>query len=80
MLPRKGVQIGKEGSWKDAAAGMAISLAAARMLASLLYGVAPMDAGANAAAAAVVLATGVLAAALPAWRAARVDPAETLRM
>ena len=63
-----------------AAAGMAISMATARMLASLLYGVAPMDAGANASAAAVVLATGVVAAALPAWRAARVDPAETLRM
>jgi predicted permease len=63
-----------------AAAGMAISLATARMLASLLYGVAPIDAGANAAAAAVVLGTGVVAAAVPAWRAARVDPAETLRM
>ncbi len=63
-----------------AAVGMAISLATARLLTSLLYGVAPMDAGANAAAAAVVLATGVAAAALPAWRAARVDPAETLRM
>jgi hypothetical protein len=63
-----------------AAAGIAISLAAARLLTGLLYGVAPMDAGAHAAAAAVVLATGVLAAALPAWRAARVDPAETLRL
>jgi predicted permease len=63
-----------------AAAGMAVSMATARLLANLLYGVAPMDAGANAAAAAVVLATGVAAAALPAWRAASVDPAETLRM
>src|SRR5471030_1128152 len=48
--------------------------------ASLLYGVAPMDAGANASAAAVVLASGVVAAALPGWLAARVDPAETMRM
>jgi predicted permease len=63
-----------------AAAGMAASMATARLLASLLYGVAPTALGSNLAAVAIILLTGALAAALPAWRASRVDPAETLRM
>lgn len=63
-----------------AAAGLAISLATARLLTSLLYGVTPTAPGGNLAAVAIILLTGVLAAALPAWRASRVDPAETLRI
>ena len=63
-----------------AAAGLAISLATARLMRSLLYGVTPAAPGGNLAAVAIILLTGVLAAALPAWRASRVDPAETLRM
>jgi predicted permease len=63
-----------------AAAGMAASLATARLLTSLLYGVTPAAPGSNLAAVATVLLAGVLAAALPAWRASRVNPAETLRM
>jgi len=63
-----------------AAAGMAASLVTARLLTSLLYGVTPAAPGSNLAAVGIILLTGTLAAALPAWRASRVDPAETLRM
>jgi predicted permease len=63
-----------------AVAGLAISWATARLLTSLLYGVTPTAAPASLAAVAIVLLTGVLAAAPPAWRASRVDPAEALRM
>jgi hypothetical protein len=63
-----------------AAAGILVSLATARLLASLLYGVTSTAPGGNLAAIVIVLLTGVLAAALPAWRASRLDPAETLRM
>jgi len=63
-----------------ALAGILASLATARLLTSLLYGVTPAAPSANLTAAAIVLVTGVLAAALPAWRASRVDPAEALRM
>jgi predicted permease len=54
-------------------------LAAARWLASFLYGVGAADPLAMAAAAAVLLLTGLLAAFVPAWRASRIDPAVVLR-
>ncbi|HXB69707.1 MAG TPA: ADOP family duplicated permease [Candidatus Acidoferrales bacterium] len=63
-----------------AAAGILASLATARLLTSLLYGVTPTAPSASLAAVAIILLTGALAAALPAWRASRVDPADTLRM
>jgi predicted permease len=46
----------------------------------LLFGVEPTDAVTLAGAAAVLLAVGLIAAYLPARRAARVDPAEALRL
>ena len=61
------------------AAGTAGALAATRTLASLLYGVKPADTTAFGAAAAVLLATVLAAALVPARKAARVDPVETLR-
>ncbi|HEU4631341.1 MAG TPA: FtsX-like permease family protein, partial [Gemmatimonadaceae bacterium] len=61
------------------AAGLAAALALSRLLASFLYGVAPADPLALAAATAALLAVGVLAALVPAWRAARADPARALR-
>jgi predicted permease len=64
-------------------AGLAIGLVAAvlgaQVLTGMLYGVSPRDPIALAAAAAVLLATATLAAALPCRRAARADPASTLR-
>jgi ABC-type antimicrobial peptide transport system permease subunit len=45
----------------------------------LLYGVSPSDPGVFAVAAAILAVSAVLAAALPAWRASRVDPIVALR-
>ncbi len=59
--------------------GAAGSLAAARVLRSLLFQVAPGDPMAIAAAAAVLGAVALAAAAGPARRAARLDPTRTLR-
>lgn len=61
------------------AAGVLLTLIAARLAAALLYGVQPHDAGALAAVALSVLSVAALAALVPAWRAARVDPLRTLR-
>lgn len=59
--------------------GVAVALALGRIVESLLFEVTPRDPVAMATAAAVLLATGMAASFVPAWRAGRVDPAETLR-
>jgi putative ABC transport system permease protein len=59
--------------------GLALSLAAGRLLASLLFGVRPLDAATFAAVALVLAVTAAVAVLGPAWRAARVDPAVALR-
>ncbi|HEY7924407.1 MAG TPA: ABC transporter permease, partial [Vicinamibacteria bacterium] len=59
--------------------GTAISLWSARFVSSLLYELEPSDPLTLAAAAAVLVAVGLLAAALPARTASRIDPAEVLR-
>lgn len=61
------------------AIGIVAALGASGLLASLLYGVQPTDPLAMAGAVAVLLAVGVLAAFVPAWRASRTDPAVVLR-
>jgi predicted permease len=65
------------------AAGLAVGLAgawaASRLLAGLLYGVAPTDAATFAAAPGLLLAVALLACWLPARRAAAADPALALR-
>jgi predicted permease len=50
-----------------------------RTLSTLLFGVTPHDPATFAAAAGVLTVVALVAAALPAWRAARVDPAAALR-
>jgi ABC-type antimicrobial peptide transport system permease subunit len=54
--------------------GVALSLAGARMLESLVYGVALRDAGSLVAATALGAVAGLLATYIPARRAAKADP------
>jgi putative ABC transport system permease protein len=61
------------------AIGIAVSLGLNRLIKSLIFGVSTMDATAYAATAAATLGLAILAAFLPAWRAARVDPLLALR-
>jgi putative ABC transport system permease protein len=60
-------------------AGMLLAAAGAQALQSLLFGVAPRDPVAFLAAPALLLLVAVAASLTPAWRAARVSPAEALR-
>jgi ABC-type antimicrobial peptide transport system permease subunit len=55
-------------------AGLLASLAATRALESLLYGVSAFDPPTFLAVSGLLLAVSALASAVPAWRAARVDP------
>jgi putative ABC transport system permease protein len=68
---------------KLALAGVAFGLAAAygctRLIASLLYGIAPTDALTFGGVAALLVLTAALASFIPAWRASKMDPARTLR-
>jgi len=59
--------------------GVAAALALARLIASMLYGVAPTDPVSMALAVAAMLAVALLAAAIPARRATSVDPMVALR-
>ena len=59
--------------------GIAGTLALAKLLASFLYGVTAIDPLSFAAASAMLLIAGIIAALVPAWRAATVDPATALR-
>jgi predicted permease len=59
--------------------GVALSLGATRLVRSLLYGLKPTDPMTLAGAAMTLLVVGIIAAWLPAWRAARMDPVAALR-
>ena len=61
------------------ALGLAGALALARVMRALLFGVAPTDPAAFGTAVLMLLALGFAASALPAWRASRVELAQTLR-
>lgn len=60
--------------------GLAGAWAAGRAVRTLLFGVKPLDPKSLVTAIAVLLLTGMVAAVLPAWRAALVDPMEVLRI
>jgi len=62
-----------------AALGVPLALVAVRILRHLLYGVSPQDPGVLGAAVAVLVLVAIVAAWVPARRAARVDPMEALR-
>ena len=61
------------------AIGIASALVLGRFVASLLYGVTPRDPVVIGTVAAVLVVVAIVACLVPAWRAARVDPMETLR-
>ena len=61
------------------AVGVAGAAALTRMLSSLLHGVSAIDPIAFGAAGTALLGVGMLAAFVPAWRAARLDPLVALR-
>jgi ABC-type antimicrobial peptide transport system permease subunit len=81
--PARVLRLALGGGLRLAAAGAALgipaALAAARLARGVLFGVAPTDLRAIAAALLLVAALTLLACALPARRAARVDPAAALR-
>ena len=61
------------------ALGLAVSLAGARLIDRLLYEVRPTDPLTLATGTAVLAVVALAASALPAWRAARVNPVQALR-
>jgi putative ABC transport system permease protein len=58
--------------------GVGLTLAAGKLIGSLLYGVTPRDPLTIGVAIAVLLVTGTVASLVPAWRAGRVDPVRAL--
>jgi ABC-type antimicrobial peptide transport system permease subunit len=59
--------------------GVALSMALARLLASMLFGVAPLDPITFALVMVVLGLTALAAVAGPAWQATRIDPVAALR-
>jgi predicted permease len=60
--------------------GVVASLALGRFIASLLFGIHPNDVAILVGASLLLCGVGMLACLIPSWRAARVDPATTLRV
>jgi len=60
-------------------AGVLLTLWASRFVAALLYGLSPRDPATLIGAMLVLIGVAACAAALPAWKASRIDPATTLR-
>jgi ABC-type antimicrobial peptide transport system permease subunit len=72
----------KEGGWLVGGGvllGVPLALAGGRAAESLLYGLAPQDAGTLAGAAGLLLVFAAVAAVIPAWRAARLNVVRALR-
>jgi ABC-type antimicrobial peptide transport system permease subunit len=59
--------------------GIALMLPLSRMLTSVLYGITGRDLRTIAISSVAVIFVGLLAGAMPAWRASRVDPTSALR-
>lgn len=61
------------------AVGVLLAIAGGRLVASLLYGITPYDPVSIAAVVVLLLGVTVIAALVPGWRAARIDPVSALR-
>ena len=61
------------------AGGIALAVAGSKLVESLLFGVKPTDAAGYGTAAIAIALVTLAAAAIPAWRASRIDPAVALR-
>src|SRR5262249_55759491 len=59
--------------------GIAASVAATRLINSVLYGTSPLDPGVFLSVVAILLISATAACLLPAWRAARINPMSALR-
>jgi len=59
--------------------GIALALAASRLIGSLLFGIAPSDPVAMGSALAVLIGVALVASYVPARRASRLDPTRALR-
>ena len=59
--------------------GVVTAVALGRFVASLLFGVTPADGVSLATAALLLVALGIIASLVPAWRASRIDPVQTLK-
>jgi putative ABC transport system permease protein len=59
--------------------GLAGAAAASQVLVSMLFGISPLDPATYLGVIAVLGVVALVACSVPAWRAARVDPATTLR-
>jgi putative ABC transport system permease protein len=75
LVLRQGVRLAAAGG----AIGVLAAAIASRGLTSLLFAVSPLDPLTYATVVGTLGAVTILACAAPAWRAARVDPAVTLR-
>ena len=75
MFVRQGLVLATIG----AAAGLVAAVGLTRWIASLLYGIGPLDPPTYGIGFALILAAAMLASYLPARRAANIDPVETLK-
>lgn len=62
------------------AGGIALAIPATRMLRTIVFGVTTTDPWTYTIVAALLLCVGLATSAIPAWRAARIDPTEALRI
>jgi len=60
--------------------GLPAALAVMKAISGMVFGLSPADPVSLGIAAAVLSVTGILAGAVPAWRAAHLDPVEALRV
>ena len=65
--------------WVIVVLGVALAMSATKLIASFIYDVQRNDPTTLAGSALLLAIVGALAAAIPAWRAARLDPVATLR-